>query len=138
MVEGDAQGSSRASSVGGKARHRWSREIKNVAFRVDDFDARATVIWRKRNEMVIRRGATLRSDIPLNKDGTIGFDVRCGTQIRAEHRNAVKDFTTTDDIVLRSVNEVGLFLYFGRTNGWLVLRDDDGRTIHDWTVVPEC
>ncbi|WP_301452404.1 hypothetical protein [Bifidobacterium mongoliense] len=39
--------------------------------------------------------------------------------------------------MLRSVNEVGLFLYYGRTNGWLVLRDGDGRTIHDWTVVPE-
>jgi hypothetical protein len=44
-------------------------------------------------------------------------------------------FITTEEITLKSVNEVGLFLYFGGTNSWLQLQDPDGKTIHDWTVV---
>jgi hypothetical protein len=137
MANHETRGSARVTAAGGKARHRWSREVADIEFHVDDFGAKATVVWRKRNEMVIRSGAVLRRDIPLNKNGSIGFDGRFGTQIRAEHEDAIDDFTTTADVVLRSVNEVGLFLYYGRTNGWLVLRDGDGRTIHDWTVVPE-
>ncbi|MFD1900942.1 hypothetical protein GQR36_14845 [Enterococcus termitis] len=47
----------------------------------------------------------------------------------------MKNYVTTDDIILKSVNEVGLFLYFGGTNSWLELTDKDGKTINEWTVV---
>ena len=46
-----------------------------------------------------------------------------------------KDFVTTEDIVLKSVNEVGLFLYFAGTNSWLELVDENGKTLNEWTVV---
>ncbi len=124
-----------AVSKGVKARHRWTREVAAVEFHVDAFDSKATVVWRKRNEMVIRRGAIMRRDVPLNKDGSVGFSARFSQTIRAEHDGEYEDYVTTADIVLKSVNEVGLFLYFGGTNGWLVLHDDQGRTIHDWTVI---
>jgi hypothetical protein len=42
---------------------------------------------------------------------------------------------TTEDVVLKSVNEVGHFLYYAGTNSWLVLKDKDGKTIDEWTVV---
>lgn len=118
-----------------KARHRWSKEVSIVEFHLDNFDSTATIIWRKRNEMVIEQGAKLRRVAPLNNDGSLGFDGRWGAMLRQEHADAIRDFTTTADIVLKSVNEAGLFLYFGRANGWLQFFDSDGKSINDWTVV---
>ena len=42
---------------------------------------------------------------------------------------------STEDIILRSVNEIGHFLYFAGTNSWLEMFDDQGRSIHELTVV---
>lgn len=118
-----------------KARHRWSKEVSTVEFQLDNFESTATVLWRKRNEMVIKKGAKLRREAPLNKDGSVGLDDRWGNMLRQEHADAIEDFETTEDTVLKSVNEVGLFLYFGRANGWLQFFDKDGKSINDWTVV---
>ncbi|MCH4209637.1 hypothetical protein [Bifidobacterium sp.] len=118
-----------------KPRHRWSKEICTVEFHLDNFESTATIVWRKRNELVIKQGAKLRPEAPLNKDGSVGFDDRWGAMLRQEHADAIRDFTTTADIVLKSVNEAGLFLYFGRANGWLQFFDHDGTSINDWTVV---
>ena len=87
--------------------------------------------------MRVLAGAKMLAEAPLNADGSLGFSARFAKQLRAEHADALdpKTATTTKDIVLKSVNEVGLFLYFGGTNSWLVLKDPDGKTIHDWTVV---
>ncbi|MFC6316228.1 hypothetical protein ACFQHW_11690 [Lapidilactobacillus achengensis] len=120
---------------GGKARHRWSKDVAALTFKVDHDGAKATVIWRKRNEMVIAKGAVMKAEAPLNRNGELGFSARFAQQLRQEHQDQFQDFVTTTDIVLKSVNEVGLFLYFAGTNSWLVLKDAQGKTIHDWTVV---
>lgn len=52
-----------------------------------------------------------------------------------KRKGRFKDFVTTEDIVLKSVNEVGLFLYFAGTNSWLELVDENGKTLNEWTVV---
>lgn len=118
----------------GKTRHRWSAEVAAIEFHLDAFESRATVVWRGRTEMVIAQGAVMRREPPLNKDGSLGYSARFGQRIRSEHSGQFRDFVTTEDIVLRSVNEVGLFLYFGGTNGWLQLRDARGRTLDEWTA----
>ncbi|GMA45249.1 hypothetical protein GCM10025853_27060 [Tetragenococcus halophilus subsp. halophilus DSM 20339] len=58
-----------------------------------------------------------------------------GTQLRDEQKDKIQNFITTEDIILKSVNEVGLFLYFGGTNSWLVLKDNNGQTIDEWSKV---
>lgn len=118
-----------------KAQHRFTKEIATIPFYVEDFDAKATVYWQKRQEMVIKAGASLRQEIPLNKDGSIGLSAKMGQQLRSEHPDKIHEGQTVADIVLKSVNEVGLFLYFGGTNGWLVLKDETGKTIDEWTVI---
>lgn len=119
-----------------KARHRWSKAIATIPFTTQFNGTQATVYWRKRNELVILAGAHMQPTAPLNADGTIGFSARFANQLREEHHAAIDDqFITTEEITLKSVNEVGLFLYFGGTNSWLQLQDPDGKTIHDWTVV---
>lgn len=118
-----------------KAQHRWNKAVSQMEFFVDDFDSKATVIWQKRNEMLIKAGAVMKQEMPLNKDGSVGMSARMAEKIRAENADKFKDFVTTEDIVLKSVNEVGLFLYFAGTNSWLVLKDKDGKTIDEWTVV---
>lgn len=71
----------------------------------------------------------------LNKDGSLGFSAKFAEKLRSEHTDSFDNFVTTKDIILKSVNEVGLFLYFGGTNSWLVLKDDNGKSINEWTVV---
>ena len=85
--------------------------------------------------MLIKAGATMMPEAPLNKDGSVGFSARFGEKLRDERKGQFKDFVTTEDIILKSVNEVGLFLYFAGTNSWLELVDKNGKTLNEWTVV---
>ena len=118
-----------------KAQHKWSKEVAQIDFFVDFKGASAVCRWQKRNEMLIKKGARLLDQTPLNKDGSIGFAAKFTQSIREMHQEKIKDFVTTDDIILKSVNEVGNFLYFAGTNSWLVLKDKDGKTIDEYTVV---
>ena len=125
----------KTSKKGMKVRHNWHKDISEIEFYVDSRESKATVIWQKRNELVLKAGAKLKKEIPLNKDGSIGFSVKMGEKIRADHADAIVNFSTTKDIVLKSVNEIGLFLYFGGTNSWLELKDREAKTIDEWTRV---
>ena len=51
-------------------------------------------------------------EAPLNKDGSLGFGARFALTLRQEQADKIKDNVTTEDIILKSVNEVGHFLYF--------------------------
>lgn len=118
-----------------KAQHRWNKAVSEIPFYVTHDGAEATVYWQKRNEMLIKKGAVLLMEAPLNKDGSEGFGVRFTKQLRQEHADQIKDGVTTEDIILKSVNEVGHFLYYAGTNSWLVLKDKEGKTIDEYTVV---
>lgn len=118
-----------------KPRHNWHKEISEIEFYVDSRESKATVVWQKRNELVLKAGAKLKKEIPLNKDGSIGFSVKMGEKLRADHADAIVNFSTTKDIILKSVNEIGLLLYFGGTNSWLELKDSEAKTIDEWTRV---
>ncbi|GFH39749.1 hypothetical protein [Pseudolactococcus insecticola] len=119
-----------------KAQHRFSKAVSTIPFFVDHDSAKAEVYWAKRNEMIIKKGAILKKEMPLNKDGSVGFAQKFAMTLRDEQASAIgPDFVTTTDITLKSVNEVGHLLYFAGTNSWLVLKDETGRTIDDYTVV---
>ena len=78
----------------------------------------------------------MKSEPELNANGKLGFAARFATQLRQEHVNSfAEDFITVEDVVLKSINEVGLFLYFGNTNSWLQFKDENNRTIDEWTIV---
>lgn len=119
----------------GKPQHRWTKELSTVPFYVDYAGVTATVYWQKRHEMRIVAGATLVPNAPLNQDGTLGFVARFANTLRAEQADAITDNHTTRDVILKSPNEVGHFLYFAGTNSWLVLQDAFGHTLDDWSVV---
>lgn len=118
-----------------KAQHRWSKEISEIEFTVDAFDSKAKIFWQKRNEMLIKAGATMKKDTPTLKDGSFGFSAKLGQKLREDNKDKFENFVTTQDVILKSVNEVGLFLYFGGTNSWLEIKDRNGKTIDEWTVV---
>jgi len=75
------------------------------------------------------------ADAPRRADGTLGFTAKFAASLRADFAGSYdpRTFVTTKDIVLRSVNEVGHFLYFAGTNSWLILHDDAGHTIDELT-----
>lgn len=118
-----------------KARHKWTKDVSEIEFHIDTRESIATVMWIKRNQMLIKKGATMMKEAPLNKDGSVGFSAKMGEKIRSENIDKFENFVTTEDIILKSVNEVGLFLYFAGTNSWLEMVDKDGKTLNEWTVV---
>jgi hypothetical protein len=118
-----------------KARHRFDKALVNEPFHVARNGSRATVYWTKRNEMTVKTGATLTTELPLNRDGSLRYGTKYGQKLRDDHAAAIADHRTTADVHLRSVNEVGLFLYFGDTNGWLELINDRGQTLDELTRV---
>jgi len=121
---------------GGKAAHRWSKAVSTIPFYTEYDGTKATVYWQKRNELVIKKGAIMRQETPLNKDGSVGFAAKFALTLRQEQADKYDtNFVTKEDVVLKSVNEVGHFLYFAGTNSWLQLKDSDGKTIDEWTVV---
>ncbi|TFJ40208.1 hypothetical protein CKN73_07750 [Carnobacterium divergens] len=124
-----------AKTKSAKTRHKWTKEISQIEFFVDTRESKATVLWQKRNEMLLKAGAKLMPIAPLNKDGSVGFSAKMGEKLRLDYQDKIKDFVTTEDIVLKSVNEVGLLLYFAGTNSWLELLDSDGKSIDEWTKI---
>lgn len=120
-----------------KAQHRWKKGLSEVEFFVNRSDSKATIIWEKSNQLVIKAGAKIAESGGMKSDGTPGLAYRFTQTLREEQKANwdAKTFTTTEDIVLKSVNEVGHFLYFAGTNSWLQLVDKEGRTIHELSVV---
>ena len=125
--------------VSPKAQHRWKKTISTIEFHIKHEGATGTVVWQKSNEMRLFAGAKMLTEeaAPRRKDGTLGLPAKFTANLRDE--NAAKwnheTYVTIEDIILRSVNEVGHFLYFAGTNSWLEMIDDQGRTIHELTVV---
>ncbi|WP_368651741.1 hypothetical protein [Lactococcus raffinolactis] len=120
----------------GKAQYRFTKAIAEIPFYVDYDGAKAEVQWLKRNDMVIKKGAVLKQDMPLNQDGSVGFSQKFALTLRQEHADAIgSDFVTTADIHLKSVNEVGHLLYFAGTNSWLILKDQAGQTLSSHAIV---
>ena len=61
-----------------KARHRWSKKISEIPFTVNFRNSQATLYWLSRNEMLIKSGATLLTEAPRNKDGSVGYSAKYG------------------------------------------------------------
>lgn len=118
-----------------KARHKYIKSLADVPFSINYKGSKATVYWVKRNEFIVKAGATLVENAPLTKAGVIGFAGKFGLRLREEHAEQIKNDTLIQDVKLRSVNEVGTFLYFAGTNSWLQLKSPEGKTLHELTVV---
>jgi hypothetical protein len=128
-----------AAKKGGKAQHRWKKAISDKRFTVKHAGVTGTVIWQKSTEMRLLAGATILPDdaAPLREDGTPGLAATFTKSLRDAHHDAIdhKNWVTTKDVVLRSVNEVGHFMYFAGTNSWLHMFDSEGHTIDELTIV---
>lgn len=123
----------KTKKIGVKKQHRWSKDISQVIFKTTYENTMATIVWQKRNEVKIFAGARLLLDVPLNYDGRVGFSQEVGLSLREKYQNYVVDGILIEDLVLRSVNEVGLFLYFGKTNSWMQFKSENGQTIDELT-----
>lgn len=118
-----------------KAAHRWNKEVSQVTFFIDHEGATGEAVWQKRNELVLKAGAKLLMEAPLNKDGSVGYTAKLTEKLRDDNKDKLENDRTTADIIFKSVNELSIFLYYAGTNSWLVLKDAEGRTIDDYTVV---
>jgi len=118
-----------------KDRHKWSKDISGIEFSFSDNGSKGKVYWQSGKELVLKAGAVLTPDPQLNKDGSLNFSAKVARALRDEHAGSVKDGVTTEDIIFPSPNELGIFLRYGGSNTWLSLKDKDGRTLHELSVV---
>jgi len=118
-----------------KDRHKWSKEVSGIEFLFSDNGSSGKVHWQSRKELVLKAGAVLTPDPQLNKDGTLNFSAKVARALRDEHAGAIKNGVTTEDMIFPSPNEVGIFLRYGGSNTWLSLKDKDGKTLHEWSVI---
>ncbi|MCL2366455.1 MAG: hypothetical protein FWC75_05335 [Oscillospiraceae bacterium] len=116
-----------------KDRHKWSEEVSGIEFTFTDNDSYGKVFWRHRKELLLKAGAKLTPNPQLNKDGSLNFSAKFAKALRADHEDKIVNHTTTEDIIFPSPNELGIFLRFGGDNTWVNLKDNEGRSLHDWS-----
>lgn len=118
-----------------KARHRWTKEVSEIPFTVNFRNSQATLYWISRNELLIKKGAILLAEAPLNKDGSVSYEAKYGDKLRDDYKDSIVGNKTSKDIIVKSVNEASLLLYFGGTNSWLEIIDENGKSLDEWTKV---
>ena len=116
-------------------KHKWSAELKEIEFTFTDWGSNGKAVWRKSKELVLKAGAKLTADPQLNKDGSLNFSAKFAKTLRADHGDKIVDGVTTEDIVFPSPNELGIFMRFGGENTWKSLKDKNGKSLHEWSVV---
>ena len=118
-----------------KPRHKWTKEISNIKFTAKLRGGEGTAIWKSKNELVLLSGAKLVKNPQLNKDGSINFSAQFAEKFRLDYEDKILDNVTTEDIIFKSPNQLGIFLFFGGQNTWEELKDSTGKSLNDWSVV---
>ncbi len=119
----------------GKAKHKWTKEVSEIEFIAKSDNAYGKAIWRKRDELVLLSGAKLEERPQLNKDGSLNYSARFAEKLRLDNENEIDSNTTIEDIVFKSPNELGLFLFYGGQNTWLELKDSNGKSLDEWSRI---
>jgi hypothetical protein len=115
-------------------KHKWNKNLVDIEFTFHDRGSEGKVYWIKRNELLLKAGAKLTPEPQLNKDGSLNYSAKVAVGFRAEHADKIVDFTTTEDIIFPSPNELGIFLRYGGDNTWTNLLDKDGKSLNDYSA----
>ncbi|MDR2465711.1 MAG: hypothetical protein LBD38_05500 [Streptococcaceae bacterium] len=107
----------------GKAKHRFQKSLSETPFFVDYNEAKAEIYWEKVKVFRIKKGAKLRKTHLLTAKGELSLGDRFGEALRIEQENNIHDFVLTEDVFLKSPNEIGHFLYFGGVDPWKMIKD---------------
>ncbi len=118
-----------------KPRHKWTKEISQILFTAKSVDGEGKAIWRSKDELVLLSGAKLTVNPQMNKDGSMNYSAQFAQKLRSDHLDKIVDNYTTVDIVFKSPNQLGMFLFFGGQNTWAELKDSDGKSLDDWSRI---
>ncbi len=119
----------------GKTRHKWTKEISKIKFYLNSKGGEGEAIWQKKDELVLLAGAKLVETPQTNKDGKINYSAKFAQKIRNDHSDKIVNNKTTEDIIFDSPNMLGMFLFFGGQNTWQELKDENGKTLDDWSKI---
>lgn len=118
-----------------KARHKWSKEVSNIKFTAKLRGGEGCAIWKSKDELVLLSGAKLVKDPQLNKDGSVNFSAQLAEKFRLDYADKIVDNITTEDIIFKSPNQLGIFLFYGGQNTWQELKDSNGKSLDEWSVI---
>lgn len=119
----------------GKARHKWTKDISTIKFIAESSDGKGEAIWRKKDQLVLLSGAKLVNDPQINKDGRVNYSAKFAQKLRSDNSDKIKNNVTTEDIIFESPNMLGMFLFYGGQNTWQELKDDQGKSLDDWSRI---
>ena len=114
-------------------KHRWTKEISEIEFTFSDRGSEGKVVWQRRNKLLLKAGAKLAPDPQMNKDGTLNYSAKVAVAFRAERADKIEDGATTEDMIFKSPNELGIFLRYGGADTWKGLVDKDGKSLNEWS-----
>ncbi|MDF2865850.1 MAG: hypothetical protein K0R72_668 [Clostridia bacterium] len=118
-----------------KPRHKWTKEISQILFTAKSIGGEGKAIWRSKDELVLLSGAKLTVNPQMNKDGSMNYSAQFAQKLRTDHLDKIVDNYTTVDIVFKSPNQLGMFLFFGGQNTWAELKDSNGKSLDDWSRI---
>jgi len=118
-----------------KDKHKWNKEIADIEFSFNDCGSAGTVIWEKRDKLILKAGAKLNINPELKKDGSLNFSAIVAEKLRTDNADKIVDNVTTENIVFPSPNTLGLFMRYGGANTWISLKDKNGKTLHEWSKI---
>lgn len=122
-------------SQSGKIRHKWTKDISQIKFIAKSKGGEGEVIWKSKDELVLLSGAKLVKNPQTNKDGSINYSAQFAEKLRLDYADKVENNITKMDIIFPSPNQLGMFLFFGGQNTWVELKDNNGKTLDDWSRV---
>ncbi len=85
--------------------------------------------------MLIKSGATLLTEEPPNKDGSVGYSAKYCEKLRDDFKQIFLMGKRPKISFLKVSMKRSLLLYFGGTNSWLEIVDENGKSIDEWTKV---
>lgn len=113
----------------------WNKSLIDQILLVSYKGAKAQLTWNKCNELIILKGVILSEQVPYNKDGSLSIAAKFTKALRDQHQDKISNFTTTSDVMLKSPNEVGHFLYYAGANSWEIIYTNNNQTLEEICLV---
>jgi len=121
------------SGQSSKTQHSWSKKVSEIIFSGEYRDGVGQCVWQTRKELVLLKGAKLAQEMTYTNDGSLNYSCAFAQDLRKNYTEFIENDLTTRDLVFPSPNILGMFLFNGGQNTWLVFKDENGKSLDEWT-----
>jgi len=103
---------------------KWTEKISKEKFYLEGFGCDATIIWRKRNKVIVQKNSKLASNYLESREYELKAKAR-----KYSNNGFIKDKNVVRDISFETLNEAATFCYRGAINVWKRLKNKEGESL---------